>query len=95
VVASGGHPVTVSSNGMGILMTPAPIGYPVTIVSNYGVAVIGLGGSDVPPNYAMMALPASFSLSGQNIDIGVPPVGAPIILTADFGAFLLTAVIQL
>lgn len=62
---SGGLPVTVSSSGRGILMSPASSGMPVTIVGQYGMAIVGLGGSDVPPNYAMLALPGSFVLTGE------------------------------
>ena len=88
VVPAGGLPVTVATNGYGLPVTAVPAGgVPVTIVANGLPVVGGIGGSDVGPNYSILAFPANFVLTGQSANL-VPP--RHVTMQAGVGAFNLT-----
>jgi hypothetical protein len=86
VVPSGGLPVTVSTNGYGLPVTAVPAGgLAVTLVPN-GLPVVGsIGGSDVGPNYSVLAFPGRFALTGESMT-----TIAGYTTTAGAGAFTLS-----
>lgn len=86
IVSAGGIPVTIATTGYGVPVTAVPAGgLAVTIRASGGLPVVGgIGGSDVGPNYSMLAFPGRFALTGESMT-----TIAGYTTTAGVGAFTL------